>query len=94
MDSNPLSRGPGPKFKGGLKRQKKHQSTGGVQVMADHERTQAGEQPELAEDVRDVLARITRQMDRLREENVDLRTRIHRLESRSGRGILHPSDSL
>lgn len=94
MDSNPMSSGPGPKFKGGLKRQKNHQSTRGVQAMADYGCTQDGEQPELAEDVRDVLARITHQMARLREENDELRTRVHRLEARSGRGLLHPSDSL
>lgn len=44
------------------------------------------------EDAQDVLARIIDQLARLREENVDLRGRVRRLESHSGRGIIHPAD--
>jgi len=40
----------------------------------------------------DMFVQIIDQIARLREENDDLRGRVRRLEARSGRGIMHPSE--
>ena len=39
-----------------------------------------------------MLSRIVDELAILREENDDLRGRVWRLEARSGRGIMHPSE--
>lgn len=40
----------------------------------------------------DIFSRIIDEIASLREENDDLRGRVRRLEARSGRGIMHPSE--
>jgi hypothetical protein len=40
----------------------------------------------------DQLARLSDEVAHLRGENDDLRRRVGRLEARSGRGIIHPSE--
>ena len=41
---------------------------------------------------RDLFSQIIDEIAILREENDDLRVRVRRLEARSGRGIIHPSE--
>jgi hypothetical protein len=40
-----------------------------------------------------MFARIIDEIARLREDDDDLRRRVRRLEARSGRGVLRPSES-
>lgn len=61
--------------------------------MPDHRTLQeAGCSADQRDPEGDSLARVLDELARLRAENDDLRCRVRRLEARSGRGLLHPSD--
>ena len=60
--------------------------------MPDYKSPRDADQAGADEDEQDMFVQIIGQIARLREENDDLRGRVSRLESHSGRGIIHPSD--
>lgn len=66
--------------------------TGGRAAPDRKARQDPGWTAEAIDNDRDMLARIIDEIAILREENDDLRGRVRRLEARSGRGIMHPSD--
>lgn len=61
--------------------------------MPDHKtRQDAGRATDAGGDEQDMFVLIMDEIGRLRGENDDLRCRVRRLEARSGRGIMHPSE--
>ena len=70
-----------------------HQGDTGGRAMPERKtRQDAGWAAGSSETVPDMFAQIRDEIASLREENGDLRGRVRRLEARSGRGIMHPSD--
>ena len=60
--------------------------------MSGDECSQVAEWTGPDEDGQAMLVQILDWIERLREENDELKLRVRRLESRSGRGIMHPSE--
>ena len=70
-----------------------HQGDTGGCAMPDHKaRRDAGWAAGGNDNNHDMLSQIIDEIASLREENDDLRGRVRRLEARSGRGIMHPSE--
>ncbi len=70
-----------------------HQGNTGERAVPDRKaRQEAGWTAEASGNEQDVFGHIMDEIGRLREENDDLRGRVRRLEARSGRGIMHPSE--
>ncbi len=60
--------------------------------MPNHEGPRGAGWTGPGEEERDMYVQIIDQIARLRDESDDLRGRVRRLESHSGRGIIHPCD--
>lgn len=70
-----------------------HQGDNGGRAMPDRKaRQDAGWTPGSSKVIHDMFSQISDAIASLREENDDLRGRVRRLEARSGRGIMHPSE--
>jgi hypothetical protein len=70
-----------------------HQGDMGGRAVPDHRTPQdPGRTADAGGDEQDMFDRVMEEIGRLREENDDLRCRVRRLEARSGRGIMHPSE--
>lgn len=70
-----------------------HQDDTGGRAVPDHRTPQdAGRTADAGGNEQDMFDRIIEEIGRLRGENDDLRCRVRRLEARSGRGIMHPSE--
>lgn len=71
-----------------------HQGDAGGRAMPARKAwDDAGGPADSSDDEHGPLSRIIDEIASLREENSDLRGRVRRLESRSGRGIMHPCES-
>lgn len=66
--------------------------TGGRAVPDRKARQEAGWTAEAMDNDHDRFSQIIDEIASLREQNDDLRSRVRRLEARSGRGIMHPSE--
>lgn len=70
-----------------------HQGDTGGCAMPDHKAGgDAGWTAEAIDNDHTLISQIIDEIASLREENDDLRGRVRRLEARSGRGIMHPSE--
>lgn len=70
-----------------------HQGDTGRRAAPDREpRQDAGRPVDSIDTEHNMFSQILHEIASLREENDDLRVRVRRLEARSGRGIMHPSE--
>lgn len=69
-----------------------HQGDEKVNHARSQDSARRGPDADAGDNEQDMFVNIMGEIGRLREENDDLRCRVRRLEVRSGRGIMHPSE--